>query len=59
MLVGHLPFLERLASQLILKSPDIPVVRFTNGGIVCLDQWERESDKKIWLVKWVLTPEIV
>jgi phosphohistidine phosphatase len=58
MIVGHLPFLERLASQLILNSPDIPVVRFTNGGIVCLDQRDGESGEKIWLVRWVFVPEI-
>ncbi len=58
MLVGHLPFLERLASQLITGSPDVPVVRFLNGGIVCLDKWEREMGRKVWSIRWIITPEI-
>jgi phosphohistidine phosphatase len=58
MIVGHLPFLEHLASYLILKSPEIPVVKFTNGGIVCLDRVEREPGRKTWLIRWILTPEI-
>jgi phosphohistidine phosphatase len=57
MLVGHLPFLERLASQLIVNTPDIPVVRFMNGGIVCLEKWEREMGRRIWSVRWIITPE--
>jgi phosphohistidine phosphatase len=58
MLVGHLPFLERLASQLIVGNPDVPVVRFINGGIVCLEKWEREMGRKVWSVRWIITPEI-
>lgn len=55
MLVGHLPFMERLVSYLITGSIEITVFKFQNGGIVCLD---RDQDRGLWYIKWVLMPEI-
>jgi len=55
MLVGHLPFMERLVSYLITGSIEITVFKFQNGGIVCLD---REKDTGSWYIKWALMPEI-
>ena len=55
MLVGHLPFMERLTSYLITGSPDRPVFKFQNGGVVCLD---RDSNTGFWVIKWALTPRI-
>jgi len=53
MLVGHLPFLARLAGLLVAGDPDCPVVQFQKAGVVCL---AREGDR--WLVAWILTPEM-
>ena len=53
MLVGHLPFLARLAGLLLAGDADRPVVQFRNAGIVCL---VREGDR--WLAAWILTPEM-
>ena len=55
MLVGHLPFMERLTSQLITGSIDKPVFKFQNGGIVCLDQ---DPESRFWFIKWTLMPHI-
>lgn len=55
MLVGHLPFMERLTSYLITGSPDRPVFKFQNGGIVCLDQ---DRHTRLWFIKWTLMPNI-
>ena len=55
MLVGHLPFMERLTSQLITGSIDKPVFKFQNGGIVCLDQ---DPENRYWFIKWTLMPSI-
>ncbi len=55
MLVGHLPFMERLVSYLITGSTDRPVIKFQNGGIVCL---ELDSHTQIWIIKWTLLPHI-
>ena len=52
-LVGHLPFLARLAGLLLTGDADRPVVQFHNAGIVCL---VREKD--VWHVAWILTPEM-
>jgi phosphohistidine phosphatase len=55
MLVGHLPFMERLAAYLITGSIDKPVFKFQNGGIVCLDQ---DPETRHWFIKWTLMPNI-
>ncbi len=55
MLVGHLPFMERMASYLITGSIEKKVIKFQNGGIVCLD---REPGIEDWFIKWVLMPNI-
>lgn len=55
MLVGHLPFLEKLLSYLVVGAPDKRLFKFQNGGIVCLDQDPESND---WFVKWTLMPKI-
>jgi phosphohistidine phosphatase len=56
MLVGHLPFMEKLTSYLITGDAERPpVLKFQNGGIVCLDL-DPETDA--WFVKWTLLPQI-
>ena len=54
MLVGHMPFMDRLAGLLVTGDPDRSVVRFRMGGIVCL-----EGVGDDWAVKWVVRPELV
>ena len=57
MIVGHLPFLERLVSFLITNSPDrYPLIKFRNGGVVALD---RDDETRSWYIKWTLFPEII
>jgi phosphohistidine phosphatase len=56
MLVGHLPFLEKLTSYLVVGSDEKSVFKFQNGGIVCLD---KEPDSQSWIIKWALMPNIV
>ncbi|MFZ2445019.1 MAG: phosphohistidine phosphatase SixA [Syntrophobacteraceae bacterium] len=55
MLVGHLPFMERLANYLITGSVERRVFKFQNGGIVCLD---KNPDSPWWFIKWTLMPRI-
>lgn len=54
MLVGHLPFLSRLTSYLIIRDPDRTLVRFQMGGIVCLI---REEGR--WSLAWAVTPGLL
>lgn len=55
MLVGHLPFMERLSAYLITGSIQKRVFKFQNGGIVCLDREQATGD---WFIKWALMPHI-
>ena len=55
MLVGHLPFMERMTSYLITGSIEKPVFKFQNSGIVCLDKYPTTP---FWVIKWTLMPNI-
>ena len=55
MIVGHLPFLSRLASYLLADNAEHEVVRFQMGGIVCLERCEESS----WRVAWMATPDLL
>ncbi len=55
MVVGHLPFLERLVSHLVTGSPETMIVKFRNSGIVCLDS---EDDGKSFFIRWTLFPRL-
>jgi phosphohistidine phosphatase len=55
MIVGHLPFLEKLASFLVCGDEGTKAVLFRYSAIVCLEKKEAER----WTVDWVLKPEMV
>jgi phosphohistidine phosphatase len=55
MLVGHLPFMERLTAYLITGYFEKPVFKFQNSGIVCLDT---DPTMESWVIKWTLMPHI-
>ncbi len=55
MIVGHLPFLGKLASLLIAGSESKNLVAFRQGGAVCLQR----NEDKTWQVAWMVTPELL
>jgi phosphohistidine phosphatase len=55
MLVGHLPFMERMTSYLTTGSTENLVFKFQNAGILCL---EEDTQTKTWYIKWTLMPHI-
>ena len=55
MIVGHLPFLNKLASELLTDDEGMEAVAFKNSGIVCL---EGDSDRE-WRLAWMVTPDLV
>jgi len=55
MLVGHLPFMERITAYLITGSIEKTVFKFQNSGIVCLD---KDPDTMSWVIEWTLVPNI-
>ncbi len=55
MLVGHLPFLERLIGQMVCGNPDQIVFKLQNSGIVCL---ERVAEVNHPVIRWALMPTV-
>jgi phosphohistidine phosphatase len=54
-IVGHLPHLAKLVSLLLSGSETPAVVRFQQGGVVCV---EKEEAGK-WSLVWMVVPEIL
>jgi phosphohistidine phosphatase len=55
MLVGHLPFLERLIGLLVCGNPDQTVFKLQNSGILCLDHLPEIKNP---VIRWALMPSI-
>jgi len=55
MIVGHMPFVSRLAALLLTGYESPPIVTFVNAGLVCL---ERTGDNR-WQVEWIITPDLL
>jgi phosphohistidine phosphatase len=53
MYVGHLPHLGKLVSYLVTGDEHSAVVKFTNGGVVCVDR-----DGESYHIAWYLTPAV-
>jgi phosphohistidine phosphatase len=51
-IVGHLPFLEKLAALLLTGSEDYKIVSFKNSGVVCLEYTDT------WKIAWIMIPEL-
>lgn len=56
MFVGHRPFMDRLAGLLVAGDTERTVVRFQQGGIVCL---ERDPRSWTWVLLWIVTPDLI
>ena len=55
MLVGHLPYMSRLAGILLGRDAEREVVNFQMGGVVCLVK--HESGR--WALDWMVIPRIL
>jgi phosphohistidine phosphatase len=55
MIVGHLPFMEKLIAYLITAKTAPPVFRVQNGGIVCLDYYPETTQV---VIRWALMPKV-
>jgi phosphohistidine phosphatase len=58
MLVGHLPSLSRLASLLLAGDAERTIVRFRQGGAVCLVRSESGPGAQ-WSLAWMVTPDLL
>jgi phosphohistidine phosphatase len=55
MIVGHLPFLGKLASRLLTADEQAGAVAFQMGGIVCVER----TTEHTWRLRWMVTPELL
>lgn len=53
MLVGHLPFMQRLAGLLVCGDAQAMPVTFRNAGVVCLERGESG-----WTMLWQINPTL-
>ena len=53
MIVGHLPFLDRLVSQLVFGDADRPIVQFEAAGLVGMQFQDGH-----WMITCVVDPEL-
>ncbi len=52
LIVGHLPYLNKLASLLICRDKESSLINFEMGSIVCLKRLEEFQ----WMVEWMMKP---
>ncbi|MHC4131970.1 MAG: phosphohistidine phosphatase SixA [Planctomycetota bacterium] len=55
LIVGHMPFLSRLASRLLCGNQKSGTVTFKNAGIICL----RRDEENRWHLDWSVIPQLV
>ncbi|HAU4273430.1 TPA: phosphohistidine phosphatase SixA [Legionella pneumophila] len=55
MFVGHLPFMNKLVSQLVAEEEHRILVSFKPGSLVCLDK----ADGINWCIAWMICPELL
>ena len=55
MIVGHLPFLSKLASLLLTGDETVGTIAFQNGGIVAFGQ----PTEGRWQINWMVIPELL
>jgi phosphohistidine phosphatase len=59
-IVGHLPFLARLASLLLAGWTEGVVVNFEPGGVVCLERADTGTPRGVrWGVSWAVAPALL
>ena len=55
MIVGHMPFLSKLASLLLAGNEEAGSVAFAKGGVLLLTRSETGG----WAVGWMITPALI
>ena len=55
MVVGHMPFMAKLVSQLVIGDENHMLVTYRPGSVVCLELIEKDS----WQINWMVRPELL
>lgn len=53
MVVSHLPFMEKILTQLVLKEERASPFIFCGSALVCL-----EGERKDWAIAWAISPKL-
>ena len=54
LVVGHLPFMAKLVSHLVIGDKERLITAYQPGSVVCLDR----VDDTRWQIDWMLRPEL-
>lgn len=54
-LVGHLPFVERLIGQLLTQHDNYSLINFLPGTLVCLEKLDIDR----WILNWIVRPDLL
>ena len=55
LIVGHLPFMARLVSHLVVDDQNLLLTHYLPGSMVCLEQ---DADGR-WQIGWMIRPELL
>jgi len=55
LIVGHLPFMAKLVSHMLVEDDKRFITAYQPGTIVCLDRTEEGK----WVINWMLRPELL
>jgi len=55
MVVGHLPFMAKMVSHLVIGDDKHMLVAYQPGSVVCLELIEKDN----WQINWMIRPELL
>jgi len=55
LLVGHLPFLDKMAGALIVGKESVEIFTLPTGGVACMER----NAEGAWRLVWMLDPDII
>jgi phosphohistidine phosphatase len=55
LIVGHLPFMAKLVSHLLIDDETRPITAYRPGSIVCLEH----NNEAHWQINWMIRPELL
>jgi phosphohistidine phosphatase len=55
LIVGHLPFMAKFVSHLLVEDENRPITAYQPGSVVCLEH----DDDSNWRINWMIRPELL
>lgn len=55
MLIGHLPFMQKLSSLMVAGNSEKAIYKFQQGGMLCLEK----DEEKNWIIRFAVNPELL